>query len=138
MARHCPYRASFTQASRSQPARPTPTPAPRGTPQAIRGGTRGIRGIVRGGARGSPQANGGRRVCYAVPDRAEVEASDAVITDMVPVCHGSTLVLFDPGSTYYYVSTYFASDLDIMCEPLTEPIYVSTPVDESLVVNQVY
>lgn len=47
MARHCPYRASFTQASRSQPARPTPTPAPRGTPQAIRGGTRGIRGIVR-------------------------------------------------------------------------------------------
>ncbi|XP_015075341.1 uncharacterized protein LOC107019330 [Solanum pennellii] len=57
---------------------------------------------------------------------------------IIPVCHRPATVLFDPGSTYSYVSTYFAPTLDILCEYLDFPIYVSTPVGDSVVVDRVY
>lgn len=101
-------------------------------------GTRVGRGTVRGAACRGPQASGSHRVCFVVPDRAKVKASDAVITSMVSVYHRSALVLFDPGTIYSYVSAYFASDLHIMYEPLSKPICVSTLVSESLVVNRLY
>ncbi|XP_069147666.1 uncharacterized protein [Solanum lycopersicum] len=44
----------------------------------------------------------------------------------------------DGGSTYSYVSTYFAPSLDILCESLDLPIRVSNPVVDSVVVDQVY
>lgn len=65
----------------------------------MRGGTREGHGIVRGRACVGPQASGWHRVCYAVPGRAKVEASDAVITCMILICHCSNSILFDPGST---------------------------------------
>lgn len=91
--------------------------------------------IVKGGARGGLEANGGCRVCYVIPDRVEVEASNAVTTSMVPVCYPSSSILFGPSSTYSYVAYYFTSDNNIMCESLAEPICVSTPVGQSLEVN---
>ena len=42
-----------------------------------------------------------------------------------------SFLLFDPGSTFSYVSSAFANGLDLHCELLDIPIRVSTPVDES-------
>ncbi|WMV18411.1 hypothetical protein MTR67_011796 [Solanum verrucosum] len=72
------------------------------------------------------------------PDRSEAEASDTVITSTVPICHRSSTVLFDYGSTYSYMSTYFTADMDNVCESLSVPISVSTPVGDSLVGDEVY
>ena len=43
-------------------------------------------------------------------------------------------VLFDPGSTFLYVSSSFANGLNLHCEMLDIPIRVSTPVGESVIV----
>lgn len=58
-----------------------------------------------------------------------------MIISIVLVFHHSALELFDPGSTYSYVSTYFATGIDGLCEPFDVPICVLTPVGESLVVD---
>ena len=47
-------------------------------------------------------------------------------------------VLFDPGSTFSYVSSSFATGLNLHCELLHMPIRVSTPVGESVIVQKVY
>ena len=47
-------------------------------------------------------------------------------------------MLFDPGSTFSYVSTYFAAKFDMICDSMTVPICVSSPVGKPLVVDQVY
>ncbi|XP_069148332.1 uncharacterized protein [Solanum lycopersicum] len=57
---------------------------------------------------------------------------------IIPVCHRPATVLFDPGSTYSYMSTYFDPSLDILCESLDLPIRVSTPIGDSVVVDQVH
>ena len=43
-------------------------------------------------------------------------------------------VLFDPGSTFSYVSSSFATGLYLHCDLLDMPIRVSTPVGESVIV----
>ena len=116
-----------SQASTSRAAQP---PARGGAPNG-RGGShlgRGDSPSGRGGGHGGSQSDGGCSHCYAFPGRPEVEASDAVITGIIPVCHRSATVLFDPGSTYSYVSTYFAPILDILCESLDLAIRASNPV----------
>ncbi|XP_070020533.1 uncharacterized protein [Nicotiana sylvestris] len=47
-------------------------------------------------------------------------------------------VLFDPGSTYSYVSSLFAYFLDIPRESLGTPVYVSTLVGVFIAVDQIY
>jgi len=54
------------------------------------------------------------------------------------VSHREASVLFNPGSTYSYVSSYFSPHLSIARETLISPVYVSTPVGDSLVVDRVY
>ena len=54
------------------------------------------------------------------------------------VCDFMASVLFDPGSTFSYVSSSFANGLNLHCELLDMPIRVSTPVGESVVVEKVY
>ena len=39
---------------------------------------------------------------------------------------------------YSYVSTYFALNLDILCDSLDFSIHVSTPIEDSVMVDQVY
>ena len=47
-------------------------------------------------------------------------------------------VLFDPGSTFSYVSSSFANGLNLPCELLDIPIRMSTPVGESVIVERIY
>ena len=44
-------------------------------------------------------------------------------------------MLFDPGSIFSYVSTYFAAKFDMICDSMTVPIRVSTPMGEPLMVD---
>ena len=67
-----------------------------------------------------------------------METSDAVITGNLSVCDCMASVLFDPGSTFSYVSSTFDNGLNLHCELLDMPIRVSTPVGESVVVEKVY
>ena len=45
-------------------------------------------------------------------------------------------VLFDPGYTFSYVSSSFATGFNLHCELLDMPIRVSTLVGESVVVEK--
>ncbi|XP_049362754.1 uncharacterized protein LOC125827500 [Solanum verrucosum] len=97
---------------------------------------RGGRASGRGASGASGSQSGGRGAqCYAFPGRPEAEASDAVITSIVSVCHRPASVLFDPGSTFSYVSTYFASGLELTCDRMSVPIRVSTPVDFDVILG---
>ena len=73
-----------------------------------------------------------------MPGRYEAETSDVVITGTLLVCDCMTSVLFDHGSTFSYVSSSFPTGLDLYCDLLDMPIRVSTPVDESVIVEKVY
>ncbi|XP_070039789.1 uncharacterized protein [Nicotiana tomentosiformis] len=57
---------------------------------------------------------GGKDKCYALSGRTEAVASDAVIISIVPIYHRDASVTFYPGSTYSYVSSYFALYLVII------------------------
>ena len=46
-------------------------------------------------------------------------------------------VLFDPGSTFSYVSSSFPTGLDLYCDFLDMPIRVTTPVGEAVMVEKV-
>lgn len=105
--------------------------APVATPpaQPARGGGRVCRGCPRGG---------GRARYYALPARTDTVVSDSILIVIVLVCHRDALVLFDPGSTYSYVSSYFAPYLGVSHDSLSSLVYVCTPVGDSIVVDRVY
>ncbi|XP_070057525.1 uncharacterized protein [Nicotiana tomentosiformis] len=105
--------------------------APATTPptQPDRGGGWTGRGRPRGGS----QAR-----YYSLPARTEAVASDSVITGIVLVCRRDATVLFDPGSTYSYVTSYFAPYLGVSRDSLSSPAYVPTSVGDSIVVDRVY
>ncbi|XP_070054904.1 uncharacterized protein [Nicotiana tomentosiformis] len=109
--------------------------------------------VGRGHPRGGGQAGGGQAAIvqsgrgqpagaparfYAFLARPDVMALDAVITGIIYVCSRDDSVLFDPRSTYSYVSSLFAHFLDIPRESLGTPVYVSTPVGDFVVVDWIY
>ena len=107
------------------------------------GGHQNGRGNGQTGATTTQHGRGNRQIgdrahCYAFPGRSETETSDDVITGNLLVCDCMASVLFDPGSTFSYVSSSFATGLNLPCELLDMPIRVSTPVGESVIVEKVY
>ncbi|XP_069148581.1 uncharacterized protein [Solanum lycopersicum] len=90
------------------------------------GGQTGATAALHGRGNGK---TGDRAPCYAFPWRSKEETSNAVITGNHLVCDCMASVLFDPGSTFSYVSSSFATDLDLLCDLLDMPIRVSTLVD---------
>ncbi|XP_070025160.1 uncharacterized protein [Nicotiana sylvestris] len=127
---------------------PPPAQPTRGGGQAARGGGQAIRGrgqtirgegqLARGHLRGKGQSGGAQPYFYTFTARSEAESSNVVITGIVPVCHRDASVLFDPGSTYSYVSSYFASYLVMPHDSFSSPIYVTMPVGDSIIVDHVY
>ncbi|XP_070022021.1 uncharacterized protein [Nicotiana sylvestris] len=96
--------------------------------------------------RGQPatvQSGGGQPVgaparFYAFSARLNAVASDVVITGIISVCGRDASILFDPRSTYLYVSSMFAHFMDIPHESLGTLVYVSTPVGDSVIEDQIY
>ncbi|XP_070036495.1 uncharacterized protein [Nicotiana tomentosiformis] len=97
--------------------------------QPVRGGGRTGRGRARGG---------GQSRYYVLPARTEAVTSDSVITGIIPVYHRDTSVLFDLGSTYSYVSSYFSPYCGVSRDFLSSYVYVSTSVGEAIIVGCVY
>lgn len=123
------------------PVAPPPAQLARGEGQAARGGVQVVRGggqSVRGHPRGGVQSGWAPPCFYALPTRPQETSSYVVITGIVPVCQRDASVVFDQGSTYSYVSSYFASYLVMPHDSLSAPVYVSTPVGDSIVVDRVY
>ncbi|XP_015078162.1 uncharacterized protein LOC107021966 [Solanum pennellii] len=102
-----------------------------------RQGTRGGAWGGRSGGRSGAPGRGAQGHFYVAPARAAAEASDDVISGTLFLCHQPATILFDPGSTFSYVSIYFAPRLGMRSESLAEPVHVLTPVGEFLVVDQV-
>ncbi|XP_070023064.1 uncharacterized protein [Nicotiana sylvestris] len=115
---------------------------PRGGGQAGRGHPIGGGHIGRGQSTtaqsGGGQPAGAPARFYALPTRPDALASDAVITGIISVCDKDVSVLFDPGSTYSYVSSLFSRFLVIPPAPLGTPIHMSTPVGDYMVVDRIY
>ncbi|XP_070041385.1 uncharacterized protein [Nicotiana tomentosiformis] len=95
---------------------------PRGRGHTSRGRPRG--GGQAGGGQpaivqpGGAQPTGAPARFYAFPARPDAVASDVMITGIISVCSRDASVLFDPGSTYSYVSYLFAHFLVISRESL--------------------
>ncbi|XP_070054570.1 uncharacterized protein [Nicotiana tomentosiformis] len=70
--------------------------------------------------------------------RPDDVASDTVITGIVSVYHKEVSVLFNPGSTHSYVSSYFAHHLDMPRESLVLSVHVSMLVGDTIIVDRVY
>ncbi|XP_070041134.1 uncharacterized protein [Nicotiana tomentosiformis] len=114
------------------PATPPEVRPPRGRGHVGRGHLRG------GGQSGGGQSSVAPARFYVFPAKQDIMASDAVITCIISVYGRDALVLFDPGSTYSYVSSLFAHFLGIPRESLGTPVYVSPPVGNSIVVDRIY
>ncbi|XP_070026077.1 uncharacterized protein [Nicotiana sylvestris] len=112
--------------------------------QLPRGGGQMGRGRPRGGGHpttaqiGGGQHAGAPARFYTIPARPDALALDAVIIGNISICGRDSLVLFDPGSTYSYVSSLFAHFLDIPRESLGTLVHVSTLVGNSVVVDSIY
>ncbi|XP_070036079.1 uncharacterized protein [Nicotiana tomentosiformis] len=124
--RDCPRLLSGAPQQSSRPKTPAPTVTPPAQP--ARGGTQPVGGRPRRGGR----SGGGQDRFYAIPSRPDIVASDAVITCIISVYHRDVSVLFDPSTTYSYVSSYFAHHLDMPHESLVSPVRVSTPIGDTM------
>lgn len=57
---------------------------------------------------------------------------------MVPIYFRFAFVLFNLRSTFSYMYAYFSLGFDSACEPLDVPIRVSTPIEDSIVVDRMH
>ncbi|XP_070024817.1 uncharacterized protein [Nicotiana sylvestris] len=141
----CPYFSAMAESSYCPPA----IQGSSSGCQPSRGGVQTGRARPRGGGqtgRGQPataQSGGGQPASapakfFALPARPDTLASDAVITCIISVCGRDASVLFDPGSTYSYVSSLFAHFLVIPPKTLGTHVHVPTLVGDSVVVDRVY
>ncbi|XP_070038243.1 uncharacterized protein [Nicotiana tomentosiformis] len=121
-------------APQQSPRLTAPVPVVPPPAQPARGGGLAARGRPRGGGR----SGGGQAQFYAFPARPDVVSSNAVIIGIVSVCQMEASILFDPDSTYSYVSSYYAHYLDMPCESLVSPICISTPVGDIITVDRVH
>ncbi|XP_059306316.1 uncharacterized protein LOC132057727 [Lycium ferocissimum] len=115
----------------------------RGGAQSGHGASHGSRGGSQPARGGSQSERGGSRTerggahCYSFRVGLR-EASDVVISGTIYVRHRAASVLFDPGSTYSYVSAFHVVGWDLPCDSIDIPVHVSTPVGDSVIVDRVY
>ncbi|XP_070036383.1 uncharacterized protein [Nicotiana tomentosiformis] len=143
MRRFCPrLRGKAVQHNQQHMISSPAVRSPRGGGQAGRGHPR-YGGQAGGGQSATIQSGRGQPAgaparFYAFPARPDALASDTMITCTISVCGRDASILFDPGSTYSYVSSLFSQSLDTPRESLGTPVYVSTPVGDSMVVDRIY
>ncbi|XP_070042727.1 uncharacterized protein [Nicotiana tomentosiformis] len=101
--------------------------------QPTRGGGHTIRGRHKGGV----EVGGGQARCYAFSGMPKAAASDTVIVCIISVCHRDISVSFELGSTYSYMSSYFASYLSSTHDSLDIHVYIFTLVGDSTMVDRV-
>ncbi|XP_075074479.1 uncharacterized protein LOC142162073 [Nicotiana tabacum] len=85
-----------------------------------------------------PHLRGTHPRFYAMPTHPTTEASDVVITGILRVCALDAYTLMDPGSTFSYVTPYFALDFGIEPEQLFEPFSVPTPMGDPIIASHIY
>ncbi|KAL0553651.1 hypothetical protein IC582_007551 [Cucumis melo] len=73
---------------------------------------------------------------YAMTQQEAEDAPD-IITGTILICNVPADVLFDPGTTYSFVSSIFLTKLNRILEPLSEGLAIYTPVGDVLLVNEV-
>ncbi|XP_070003178.1 uncharacterized protein [Nicotiana sylvestris] len=143
-------RGHYKRGQSSRPPYSAPPPPPRGAP---------VRPYFSAMPESSycPPAIQGSSGCYSGPHGSSdsylsamlessyrplaLQASSSESTGhqaIISVGDKDTSVLFDPGSTYSYVSSLFAHFLVISPESLGTPVHVSTPVGNFVVVDQIY
>ncbi|XP_070029844.1 uncharacterized protein [Nicotiana sylvestris] len=96
--------------------------------------------IGHGAGRGADRVTqgGGQPDLFATLDRQSAKASVEVITGILLLCSHNIYAIMDLGSTFSYVTPYFAINLGLEPEQLSEPFLVSTLVGESVKVTRVY
>ncbi|XP_070035354.1 uncharacterized protein [Nicotiana tomentosiformis] len=115
--------------------------AARGGGLTIRGGGQAVRGggqPVRGRPKDAVHSGRVQPRFYAFPAKPEDKSSDVMITGIVPICHIDASVLFNPGYTYSYVSSYFSSYLVMPRDSRSALVCVSTLVGDSIMLDHVY
>nr|XP_009798724.1 PREDICTED: uncharacterized protein LOC104244901 [Nicotiana sylvestris] len=85
-------------------------------------------GAGRGADRVTPE--GGQPRLFATLDRQSAEASAEVITNIILVCSHNAYAIMDPGSTFSYVTSYFAINLGLEPEQLSEPFLAQQMVSK--------
>ncbi|XP_070046930.1 uncharacterized protein [Nicotiana tomentosiformis] len=81
---------------------------------------------------------GGQPCLFATLDRQSAKASAEVITCILLVCSHNAYAIIDLGSTFSYVTLYFAINLGLEFEQLSDPFLVSTPISELVEATRVY
>ncbi|XP_070013778.1 uncharacterized protein [Nicotiana sylvestris] len=125
----CNFSGGSTRPSSSSATAVAPSQARGSHNQTGHGAGRGAGRVTQGG--GQPRL-------FAILDRQSAEASAEVITGILLVCSHNAYAIMDPGSTFSYVTPYFAINLGLEPEQLSELFLVSTPVGESVKVTRVY
>ncbi|XP_057461053.1 uncharacterized protein LOC130751444 [Actinidia eriantha] len=72
---------------------------------------------------------------YAMTQR-DSQATPNAVTGTLLVNNEKAYVLIDPGATNSFVSTIFCMHLDRSCSPLSQPLLVSTPMGDVVVVEE--
>ena len=68
----------------------------------------------------------------------DAQATPNVVTSMLSVANKKAYVLINSGATHSFVSTVFGMHLDRPCNALSQPLLVSTPVGDVVLVEEVY
>ncbi|XP_073219759.1 uncharacterized protein [Cicer arietinum] len=89
------------------------------------------------GGRGQIPAGRGQARVFALT-RQDAQTSNAVFTGILSICSRDAHVLFDPGATHSFVSSWFATQLGKCSSSLEEPLVVATPVGGNLFAKSVY
>ena len=71
-------------------------------------------------------------------NQQEANASDQVMTGTILINSIHARVLFDFGSSHFFIFLKFATSLNYMPEKLNEPLYVSTPLKNIIVANIIF
>jgi len=68
----------------------------------------------------------------------ETQASNAVLEGTICLSINIAQVLFDPGATYSFISSSFATKINKESEPMNFQLVVSTPVGAELITIMYY